>query len=58
METLRDFVGVWSLLAFIGAMVWWAATMSRDVNTLKNEVHNLKHEVNIIDSKLDKLLAR
>ena len=45
MEALRGIVEFWPLLAFFGAMVWWAASMSKDVHILKKDVHAVKDDV-------------
>ena len=45
MEALKEIVEFWPLLAFFGAMVWWAASMSKDVHILKKDVHTLKDDV-------------
>jgi hypothetical protein len=45
MDALKGIVEFWPLLAFFGAMVWWAASMSKDVHILKKDVHAVKDDV-------------
>ncbi|MEL0134302.1 MAG: hypothetical protein VW830_12685 [Rhodobiaceae bacterium] len=45
MDALKGIVEFWPLLAFFGAMVWWAAGMSKDVHILKKDVHAVKDDV-------------
>ena len=45
MEALRGIVEFWPMLAFFGAMVWWAASMSKDVHILKKDVHAVNDDV-------------
>ena len=47
-EALKEIVEFWPLLAFFGAMVWWAASMSKDVHILKKDVHALKDDVHTL----------
>ena len=48
MEALRGIVEFWPLLAFFGAMVWWAASMSKDVHILKKDVQAVKDDVQAV----------
>ena len=45
MDALKGIVEFWPLLAFFGAMVWWAASMSKDVHILKKDVQGLKGDM-------------
>jgi hypothetical protein len=45
MEALRGIVEFWPLPAFVGAMVWWAASMSKDVHIMQKDVQALKNDV-------------
>ena len=55
MEALRGIVEFWPLLAFFGAMVWWAASMSKDVHILKKDVHALKDDVHALKGDVQAL---
>jgi len=55
MEALRDIVEFWPLLACFGAMVWWAASMSKDVHILKKDVHALKDDVHALKGEVQAL---
>ena len=55
MEALRGIVEFWPLLAFFGAMVWWAASMSKDVHILKKDVHAVKDDVHALKSDVHAL---
>ena len=48
MDALKGIVEFWPLLAFFGAVVWWAASMSKDVHILKKDVHALKDDVHTL----------
>ena len=55
MEALKEIVGFWPLLAFFGAMVWWAASMSKDVHILKKDVHAVKGDVQAVKDDVQAL---
>lgn len=42
MDVLRYLVEVWPIVVFMGVAIWWAATISRDVKSLKRDIERIE----------------
>ena len=59
MDMLHDLARVWPAIAFSGAAIWWAATISRDVKSpevdvlgLKGDMSGLKTDVAVLKADM------
>ena len=49
MMFIEALVDVWPMFLFVGASIWWAATMSRDVKALYLDVRSLDQDLKSLD---------
>ena len=49
MMFIEALVDVWPMFLFVGAAIWWAATMSRDVKALYLDVRSLDQDLKSLD---------
>ena len=49
MMFIEALVDVWPMFLFVGAAIWWAATMSRDMKALYLDVRSLDQDLKSLD---------
>ena len=55
MMFIEALVDVWPMFLFVGAAIWWAATMSRDVKALYLDVRSFDQDLKSLDQDLKSL---
>ena len=45
MMFIEALVDVWPMFLFVGAAIWWAATMSRDVKALDRDISGIRSDL-------------